>query len=68
MKSAQLGYTLPKSISTKIGSDNIRFYVEGTNLFTLSGLPAGIDPERPGVTNGYYPQQRTIMGGLTISF
>ncbi len=68
MKSAQLGYTLPKSISSKIGSDNIRFYVEGTNLFTLSGLPEGIDPERPGVTNGYYPQQRTIMGGLTISF
>jgi len=68
MKSAQIGYTLPKNLTSKIGSDNIRLYVEGTNLFTLSALPAGIDPERPGVTNGYYPQQRTIMGGLTISF
>lgn len=68
MKSAQIGYTLPKSIVNKIGSSNIRLYVEGTNLFTLSGLPQGIDPERPGVTNGYYPQQRTVMGGLTISF
>ncbi|MDD3844107.1 MAG: TonB-dependent receptor [Bacteroidales bacterium] len=68
MKSAQLGYTIPRKITQKIGSDNIRVYVEGTNLFTLSGLPQGIDPERPGVTNGYYPQQRTIMGGITISF
>ncbi len=68
MKSAQIGYTIPKNIVDKIGIENLRVYVEGTNLFTLSGLPAGIDPERPGVTNGYYPQQRTVMGGLTISF
>jgi TonB-linked SusC/RagA family outer membrane protein len=68
MKSAQIGYTIPKHLSLKIGSESIRVYLEGTNLFTLSGLPAGIDPERPGVTNGYYPQQRTVMGGLTISF
>ena len=31
-------------------------------------LPEGIDPEWPGVTNGYYPQQRTVVGGLEISF
>ena len=43
-------------------------YVEGANLFTLSGLPEGIDPESPGVNNGYYPQQRTFMGGVSITF
>ncbi|MEN6618198.1 MAG: TonB-dependent receptor [Rikenellaceae bacterium] len=68
MKSAQIGYTLPKKLTNRISCENLRFFVEGTNLFTLSGLPAGIDPERPGVTNGYYPQQRTFMGGLTITF
>lgn len=68
MKSAQIGYTIPARLTRIIGSDNIRVYAEGTNLFTISGLPEGIDPERPGVTNGYYPQQRTIMGGITISF
>ncbi|MPN19289.1 hypothetical protein SDC9_166656 [bioreactor metagenome] len=68
MKSAQLGYTIPKKFADKLSFDNIRIFVEGTNIFTLSGLPEGIDPERPGVTNGYYPQQKTFMGGLTISF
>ena len=68
MKSAQIGYTLPKRLINKVNCDNLRFFVEGTNLFTLSGLPEGIDPERPGVTNGYYPQQRTFMGGFTITF
>jgi len=68
MKSAQIGYTLPKNLTSKISSENLRFFIEGTNLFTLSGLPEGIDPERPGVTNGYYPQQRTFMAGLTITF
>jgi len=68
LKSAQIGYTLPARWINKFNCSNLRIYVEGTNLFTLSGLPEGIDPERPGVTNGYYPQQRTFMGGLTISF
>ena len=27
-----------------------------------------VDPEWPGVTNGYYPQQRTVVGGLEVSF
>ena len=31
-------------------------------------VPEGIDPESPGVNNGYYPQQRTVMGGLTLTF
>ncbi len=68
MKSGQLGYTLPEKLTSKYKIGNIRIYVEGTNLFTLSGLPQGIDPERPSVTNGYYPQQKTYMGGITISF
>lgn len=67
LKSAQLGYTFPKEWMTKIGVGSVRIYVEGSNLFTVSGLPKGVDPERPGVTQGYYPQQRVIMGGLTIT-
>ena len=46
----------------------LRIFVEGQNLFTIDGLPEGIDPESPGVNNGYYPQQRLVMGGLTITF
>lgn len=68
MKSAQLGYTFPKQLVQRISIDELRFFVEGTNLFTLSGLPKGIDPERPGVSNGYYPQQKTFMAGVTVTF
>lgn len=68
LKSLHLGYTLPKSWVTKIRMQKIKVYVEGNNLFTWSGLPEGVDPEWPGVSNGYYPQQRTVVGGLEISF
>ncbi len=68
LKSAQLGYTFPEKWMSKINIQNLRIFVEGSNLFTIDGLPEGIDPESPGVNNGYYPQQRTVMGGLTLTF
>ena len=68
LKSIHLGYTLPKSWTDKLRIQRVKVYVEGNNLLTWSGLPEGIDPEWPAVTNGYYPQQRTVVGGLEISF
>ncbi|MBQ3882391.1 MAG: TonB-dependent receptor [Bacteroidales bacterium] len=67
LKTAQLGYTLPKNLTRKIGVESLRIFVEGNNLFTIDGLPKGIDPESPGVNNGYYPQQRYVMGGITLT-
>ena len=68
LKTAQLGYTLPKKWMNAVRIEALRFFVEGQNLFTIDGLPEGIDPESPGVNNGYYPQQRLLMGGLTLTF
>lgn len=68
LKSAQLGYTFPSKWMQKIKVESLRIFVEGQNIFTIDGLPEGIDPESPGVNNGYYPQQRLLMGGLTITF
>ena len=68
LKSAQLGYTLPKNWFKWIGVSSFRIFAEGQNLFTIDGLPEGIDPESPGVNNGYYPQQRLVMGGVTLTF
>ena len=68
LKSAQLGYTFPRKWTEKIKVDGLRLFVEGQNLFTIDGLPEGIDPESPGVNNGYYPQQRLLMGGITLTF
>lgn len=68
LKTAQLGYTLPKRWMDTIGIERVRVFVEGSNLFTIDSLPTGIDPESPRVNNGYYPQQRTIMGGINVTF
>lgn len=68
LKTLQLGYTIPKKFTQRIKMETFRVFFEGQNLFTADGLPEGIDPESPGVNNGYYPQQRMLMGGVTISF
>ena len=67
LKSVQLGYSIPRRMIQKIGADNLRLYVSGSNLFTLSHMPY-IDPEAPDVNNGYYPQQKTYSIGLNITF
>lgn len=69
LKSLQVGYSLPESWTKSKGIQNIRLYAEGQNLFTLSQLTKyGLDPERPGVSNGYYPQQRVMNVGLNLVF
>ena len=68
LKSAQLGYTIPAKLTQRVNVEALRFFIEGQNIFTLDALPEGIDPESPGVNNGYYPQQRLLMGGVTLTF
>lgn len=69
IKSAQLGYSLPKSIVQPLRMESLRIFVEGYNLLTFSGLTKyNIDPEAPAVNNGYYPQQRTVTMGVKVSF
>ncbi len=67
LKSVQLSYTLPEKITRKIRMANAMIYLAGTNLFTISHYPY-LDPENPGITNGYYPQQRTFSLGLNLTF
>ena len=71
LKSASIGYELPKQILEKIKFTKVRLYIAGTNLFTLSNLRKyGVDPEMPGGVGvvKYYPQQRTVSFGANISF
>lgn len=44
VKNVQLGYTLPASLTEKIGMKKLRAYVSGQNLFTLSKVKF-VDPE-----------------------
>jgi TonB-linked SusC/RagA family outer membrane protein len=48
-----LGYTLPKSIMNKLAIERLRFSVTGNDLFVLSNLNDGLDPEHgEDATNG----------------
>ena len=69
-----LGYTIPKTIVSKLGMSKIRLYLQGQNLFTITGY-SGLDPEIGEINNsplykgcdmGFYPQPRTFMFGLSL--
>ncbi len=70
LKTLSFGYSLPKSFIQKANIENLRLYIAGTNLFTISGLNKYIiDPEgQSGNSGKYYPQSRTISMGLNLSF
>ena len=67
LKNLQFAYDVPERIFRGTPLSACRFYVAGTNLFTLSAFKY-IDPENPGINNGYYPQQRTVSLGAKVSF
>jgi TonB-linked SusC/RagA family outer membrane protein len=61
----QLGYTLPKEITSKFKMDSFRVYLSGQNLWTLKASDfTGVDPENAGFG---YPQPRTFTVGLNVS-
>jgi hypothetical protein len=71
LKVLQLGYTLPTRIFSKIGGSRLRVYVTAENLLTLTNY-TGYDPEVGGgifgIDRGQYPQARTFLGGLQLTF
>jgi len=71
VKTIQLGYTLPKELISKIGMQNLRFYVSANNLLTFTKYK-GYDPEiggsSYGIDRGVYPQAKSWMAGLSVTF
>lgn len=67
LKTIELGYTFPKAWVNKLGIQNLRVYVNGYNLLTITGVK-NLDPEKPGDENGYlYPLNKTYNFGLNIT-
>lgn len=67
LKNLELGYTIPNSLSSKIGMGHARIYVNGLNLFTLAHFKV-YDPESDNATGQYYPQARILNAGLSVTF
>ncbi|MDF1571226.1 MAG: TonB-dependent receptor [Bacteroidales bacterium] len=66
LKSLEIGYSLPRRIVEKVKMTQARFYVNGTNLWTLSNFNLW-DPEMGGNGLGY-PIQMVVNGGIQLSF
>lgn len=73
LKNIQLGYSLPKQVISGLNLSNLRFYISGQNLLTLTKF-TGVDPEASfGVLNyGFqryaYPVLKTFFIGVNLSF
>ena len=67
VKNAQLAYDFPANWFTKTPITACRVFLAGVNLLTFSAFKY-IDPENPGINNGYYPQQRTVSLGAKVTF
>lgn len=68
LKNVQIGYTFPKKWMSKARIDNFRIYLSGDNLLTVSDFFYAYDPETPVSSGGYYPQVKTFVLGVNISF
>ncbi|HUX57356.1 MAG TPA: TonB-dependent receptor [Bacteroidales bacterium] len=74
IKNLQLGYTLPQSASKVLFLSELRVYISAQNFFTFTKY-SGLDPELGsgtlldvGVDYGGYPQARTLMAGVNVTF
>ncbi|MBK9337823.1 MAG: TonB-dependent receptor [Lewinellaceae bacterium] len=74
LRSIVLGYTLPKTLTERIGISRARVYGNGTNLWTKQAY-TGYSPEFPGanvfsagVDFGSYPIAKTMLVGLDVTF
>lgn len=69
LKNLQLGYTLPKRLTQRIGIQKLRFYYSGQNIWTFTKFYKWIDPEAPAGTAGYdYPQVKVNTLGVNVTF
>lgn len=68
LKNAELGYTFNRSICQRIGLENLRLYISGSNLLTITSLYQGLDPESFSDRIGNFPQLKIINFGINVTF
>lgn len=74
LKNLSIGYTLPNNLFGQDYFKNCRIYVSGQNVFTITDY-SGLDPEiansnpfDSGIDRGAFPQPRTYLVGLKVTF
>jgi len=64
LRSAEIGYSIPTSLTSRLKIEKFRIFLRGTNLFTLSSFKYS-DPETYTVE---YPAMKSYNLGLNIQF
>lgn len=64
LRSATLGYTLPKKWTSKLYMSNVRLYATATNVFTITDYKSYSPEKDP----GGYPEPKTYTFGVNVSF
>ncbi|MBS4056260.1 MAG: TonB-dependent receptor [Bacteroidales bacterium] len=74
LRNVIIGYTLPKTITSKMMMQSARVYVKGSNILTLTKF-TGYTPEigsysvlANGIDNGIYPIAAVYSIGLNVTF
>ncbi|MGM9788372.1 MAG: SusC/RagA family TonB-linked outer membrane protein [Candidatus Cryptobacteroides sp.] len=67
LKNAEIGYTIPKKLTKKIGLSTVRIYAQGLNLLTFSEFKLW-DPELDSSYGNVYPTMRTYTFGVNLNF
>lgn len=68
LKNLEVGYTIPKKLTKKIGIKKFRLYANGQNLLTFDNLPfESVDPEQQ-TTTSVLPVLKVINFGANINF
>jgi len=69
VKNVELAYTLPKSVSKHLTANECRFFVRGTNLFTVSEVTRlGMEIENKSAGINSYPLYSTLTFGVSCKF
>ncbi|HUX59350.1 MAG TPA: SusC/RagA family TonB-linked outer membrane protein [Bacteroidales bacterium] len=69
-KNISLGYTLPTSLLNKVNIDRMRLYVSADDLFVISNVRDGLDPEKKAdsAQGATVPYTSTMVFGIDITF
>lgn len=67
LKNIELGYNFPRKWLNNIHINNVRIYISGQNLFTITDVPQ-IDPENVNSQGWSYPQMKSYNAGISIQF
>ena len=81
LRNLNIGYTLPSDLTGRVGIENVRVYLSGQNLFTITNY-TGSDPEigqnadvngnssvtTRGFDAGAYPVSKMLTAGINLQF